>query len=110
MDIEYTSEFKRNLRQLAKRYRSIRQDIEPLIEHLKAGQTPGDQMPRVGYSVYKVRIKNSDSQRGKSGGYRVIYYRQTENKTILVTLYSKTDQSDIDSDTIQRIVKKHEEK
>ncbi len=34
MEIRYTSEFKRNIRQLAKKYRHIRSDIESVIEQL----------------------------------------------------------------------------
>ncbi|GBL15880.1 hypothetical protein MTo_03198 [Microcystis aeruginosa NIES-1211] len=30
-----------------------------------------------------------------SGGYRVIYYLQTQTAIVLITLYSKTDQTDI---------------
>jgi len=108
MEIEYTSEFRRNLRQLARRYRNIKKDIAPIIKELAEGKTPGDQIPRVGYTVYKVRVKNSDSQKGKSGGYRVIYYIQTETHITLVTLYSKLDQSDVSSEKIRQIVENNE--
>lgn len=106
--IEYTPEFKRNLRQLAKRYRQIRADIQPLLDSLEQGETPGDQIPGVSYEVFKVRIRNSDSGKGKSGGYRVIYQRKTEGVIVLVTLYSKTEQEDISSHEIRRIVLDYE--
>ena len=110
--IDYTSEFKRNLRQLSRRYRAIRQDIEPVIEQLKSGETPGNQVGGVGYTVYKVRVKNTDSAKGKSGGYRVIYYLRTEIRTesqiTLVTVYSKSDQSDIEHCRLQRILRDYE--
>jgi mRNA-degrading endonuclease RelE of RelBE toxin-antitoxin system len=32
-----TPRFKKDLSQLAKRYRSIRKDLEPLVEQLKSG-------------------------------------------------------------------------
>jgi mRNA-degrading endonuclease YafQ of YafQ-DinJ toxin-antitoxin module len=37
MQITYTSEFKRNVRQLVKKYRKIRFYIEPVIEQLQSG-------------------------------------------------------------------------
>lgn len=40
--VEVTAKFKRNLRILAKKYRSIRNDIQPIIEQLQAGELPGD--------------------------------------------------------------------
>jgi hypothetical protein len=45
--ISFTLEFKRNLRALAKRYRCIRSDIQPLIDKLLAGELPGNQVPGV---------------------------------------------------------------
>ncbi len=45
VNISFTFEFKRNLRALAKKYRSIRVDVQPLIDQLLAGELPGDQVP-----------------------------------------------------------------
>ncbi len=67
----FTSEFKRNIRRLSKKYRHVRQDVEPLIEQLLDGQTPGEQIPRVQYTVFKVRLPNSDSGKGKRAGCRL---------------------------------------
>ncbi len=78
IEITYSVAFKRQLRQLARRYRRIKSDLDPLITALQAGDTPGDQIAGTGYTLYKVRLKNSDNQKGKSGGYRVIYYLQTD--------------------------------
>ncbi len=102
--IEFTPEFKRNLRLLARKYRHIRSDVEPLLTKLQTGETPGDQVPGTGHLIFKVRVKNSDLQRGKSGGYRVIYYLVTEERIILVTMYSKTEQSDISVKQIRQII------
>ena len=74
LPVVYTPEFKRNLRQFAKKYRHIREDIAAIIDQLAAGGTPGDQITGVGYEVYKVRGPNSDARKSKSGGYRVIYH------------------------------------
>lgn len=100
----FTSEFKRNLRQLAKKYRRIQLDIQPLLTALEAGQTPGTPIPGVDVLVFKVRAQNSDSARGKSGGYRLIYQKTPEANIILITLYSKSEQSDISPPEIQSII------
>ena len=104
-EIVYTTEFKRHLRLLSRRYRSIKKDLVPIIEQIQQGEQPGDKIPGVGYQVYKVRIKNSDINKGKSAGYRMIYYLETEDKVILISLYSKSDQSDISPDKIIRVIK-----
>jgi mRNA-degrading endonuclease RelE of RelBE toxin-antitoxin system len=74
LQVTFTPEFKRNLRQLAKKYRQIKSDLQPVIDELTSGSKPGDQVPGVRYEVFKVRTKNSDALKGKSGGYRLIYY------------------------------------
>jgi mRNA-degrading endonuclease RelE of RelBE toxin-antitoxin system len=60
-EIVYTPEFKRNLRQLAKKYRHIKSDVQSVIEDLIQGRTPGDQIPGIRYQVFKARAKNSDA-------------------------------------------------
>jgi mRNA-degrading endonuclease RelE of RelBE toxin-antitoxin system len=107
--IEYTSEFKRNLRTLAKKYRFIRGDIQPFIDHIKSGQFIGKQVKGVGDIVYKARVKNSDIQKGKSAGYRVIYWIKTPQDIILITLYSKLDQADSSPQQIRRIIRQAEQ-
>ena len=104
IQILVTSELKRNLKILSKRYRHIRSDVQPIIDQLQSGEIVGDQIPKIPYTVFKVRIKNSDNQKGKSGGYRFIYYLKTSNKIILVTIYSKSDQQDVAITKIKQII------
>ena len=109
MDIRFSPEFKHNLRQLAKRYRSIRSDVESFTEQLLVGETPGDQIAGTGYTLYKVRLKNSDNNKGKSAGYRVVYYLQTADELALITIYSKSDQSDVSSDELRDFVNNYKD-
>lgn len=44
IQVEYTPEFKRNLRGLAKKHRHLRSDVEPVIAQLQAGEFVGDQV------------------------------------------------------------------
>ena len=104
-----TSRFKKDLRKLTKRYPSIRQDLTPLINQLLAGETPGDIISGVKYQVFKVRLKNSDIKKGKSAGYRVVYYLKSNINIILATIYSKSDQSDIQNNLIEQIIEKYEQ-
>jgi mRNA-degrading endonuclease RelE of RelBE toxin-antitoxin system len=96
--------FTQNTRRLKKKYRSILQDIEPTIAQLESGETPGDQVMGIGYPVFKVRVKNSDAQRGKSGGYRILYYLKTPDRILLLTLYSKSEQDDIAAEDLRKII------
>lgn len=107
--IVYTPEFKRNLRALAKKYRHIRSNVQPVIDKLEVGEVVGVQVPRTHYTIFKVRVRNSDIQKGKRSGYRMIYHLKTPTNIILVTIYSKLDQADISIVAIRRILKEFDE-
>lgn len=108
VQILLTPRFQQDLRKLAKRYRSIRKDLTPLIEQLQQGETPGDRISGNKYQVVKVRLKNSNIQKGKSAGYRVIYYLKTQTAITLVTIYSKSDLTDIPNKVIEEIIQTFE--
>jgi mRNA-degrading endonuclease RelE of RelBE toxin-antitoxin system len=110
IQVEVTATFNRNLRALAKKHRSIRKDIQPVIEQLQQGELPGDRISGVGYSVFKLRVRNSDTQKGKSGGYRLIYYVQTATGIILLTVYTKSEQVDIAAEDIRNIITEYEQR
>ena len=105
MAIYYSAAFKRQVKRLVQRYPKIRDDIQPTINALESGKTPGNRIQGTGCVLYKVRIKNTSAARGKSGGYRIIYYLQTANDVLLVTIYSKSEQSDITTSELLSIIK-----
>lgn len=104
--IFFSDEFKSRLRNLAKRYRSIRTDLQPLIDNLQAGNFIGDRISGIGYTVFKVRLKNSDLQKGKSSGYRVIYQLKDNTCIFMIVIYCKSDQTDISANQIREIINK----
>ncbi|MBH8564014.1 type II toxin-antitoxin system RelE/ParE family toxin [Nostoc sp. CENA67] len=95
--IDLTPEYKQNLRDLLKRYRNIRSDVQPIIEQLQQGNFVGDRIGSLGeeYVVYKVKVRNSNIQKGKSAGYRLIYQLESPTSILLLTIYSKSDREDI---------------
>jgi mRNA-degrading endonuclease RelE of RelBE toxin-antitoxin system len=102
--IIYTEELYRAAHRLQKRFPHILDDVEVLSDQLEKGEIPGDRIMGLPYRVFKARLRNTDARRGKSGGYRVIYYLETEEQTVLLTIYSKSDQSDIPTHVIRRII------
>ena len=105
IQVSFTTRFEKDTRRLGKRYRSIQADLQHLIQQLEAGELPGDQVPNLEHTVFKVRVKNSNLQKGKSGGYRVIYYLKTNVQIVLVTMYSKSDRSDITAAELEDILR-----
>ena len=107
LPVYFTPEFKRNLRHLAKKYRRIRDDIQPVLDELENGVKPGDQITGLEHEVFKVRVGNSDARKGKSGGYRIIYHVKPDEAIILITVYSKSEQADVAAAEIRRIIAAH---
>jgi mRNA-degrading endonuclease RelE of RelBE toxin-antitoxin system len=104
IQILFTSDFQVQLRRLNKRYRSLRADLQTLFDELQSGNCPGDRIPGTAYTVFKVRVKNSDIQKGKSAGYRAIYQVRDNICILLVTLYSKSDESTFPASEIREII------
>jgi len=106
VQIDLTPEYKRNLRELSKKYRNIRLDTQPIIEQFQGGNFIGDRIPGIGenYVILKVRVKNSDIQKGKSAGYRLIYQIESQASILLLTIYSKSEREDISPNEIQSIL------
>ncbi len=65
IQILLTPRFKKDLSQLAKRYRSIRKDLAPLSEQLQTGKIIGDRISGLNDQVFKARLKNTDIQKGE---------------------------------------------
>ena len=106
--VDKSIEFKKNIKKLEKKYRSIEEDLEPLIQQLESGETPGDRISGNKYPVYKVRVKNSDNKKGQSSGYRVIYYTITTDAILLTTIYSKSERANISNREIEDLIEQEE--
>jgi len=65
IQILFSDEFKDRLRSLAKRYRSIRTDLQPLIDDLQAGNFIGDQIQEQATLSSKFVSKTATSKRVK---------------------------------------------
>ena len=88
-----TPEFIKNLKSLSKKYKNIKKDILDLANKLENNPTLGTSL---GNNTFKIRVKNTDLNKGKSAGYRVITYCINELQEIsLVTIYSKSDKENI---------------
>ena len=106
--VEFTPLFVRFLKHLAKKYRNIQADLQPLIDRLERGETPGVRVKGVKPPTYKVRVKSGDISKGKSGGYRVIYYLRTADFIGLLAIYAKSERTDIRPQEIRRMIEDYE--
>jgi mRNA-degrading endonuclease RelE of RelBE toxin-antitoxin system len=99
--VGFSSMFIKRIKELKKKYPNVKKDADVLADILEQGATPGDRLQGMGdYVVYKTRIASRDMQRGKSGGFRVVYYLHTETHSILITIYAKAEQDDIETELV----------
>jgi len=94
--------FVRDVKKLKKKYKNILSDLEEFKNILL-------ETPNIGYSlghgIYKVRVKNSNKNQGKSGGYRVITCFIDKNDTIyLVKMYDKGEIESIKTSKLLEII------
>lgn len=70
------------------------ESIESLFDYLAMHPEQGDLIKGTG-GVRKLRWQSSKSNKGKSGGLRVLYHYTKEILVILITLYCKSEKEDI---------------
>ncbi len=91
-----TPEFKRNIKPLVKKYRTLKETITKLERDLIENPYLGESY---GQGIYKVRITNESKGKGKSGGFRVIYYHLTKTENgiamLLLSIFDKSARSTI---------------
>lgn len=105
MEIKVTDRFLRSLKRLRKKYFHISDDLLLLQNTLLANPQEGEAIPGFYNRVWKIRLASSDMTKGKSGGYRVIYYYMiSSNDIYLLDIYVKTEQEDIQASEINRIL------
>ncbi|MCY3917260.1 MAG: type II toxin-antitoxin system RelE/ParE family toxin [Chloroflexi bacterium] len=102
--VSYLPRFDKQLERLEQKYPKTTDVVLGLIDQIEVDQRPGQLVPRVGYTVYKVRLPNRAARRGKSGGFRIIYYVHSGDRVTLLTIYSKTDDTDISIAEIRTLV------
>jgi mRNA-degrading endonuclease RelE of RelBE toxin-antitoxin system len=93
-NIQLTNSFKRAVKKLKRRYPQIQDDIRDGVELLLQVPRLGVIIPNSG-GIRKVRLPNRDAKRGKSGGYRLLYYLEDDQSQALYLLfvYSKSDRA-----------------
>jgi mRNA-degrading endonuclease RelE of RelBE toxin-antitoxin system len=55
-------------------------------------------------NLYKVRIANSNKNRGKSAGYRIYYYAKIKLDIFLLCIYDKSEIATIDETILNQYI------
>ena len=102
-DISAIPNFKRELKKLAKKFPSLKDDFAKLIKSLEEDPEQGKTL---GNNCYKIRMAITSKGKGKSGGSRVITYVQVLQTTVyLLSIYDKSDKENISDKERKELLK-----
>ncbi len=101
-DVIATDPFRRKLKKLAKKHRSIKADLLSIIEELEENPKLGTP---IGKECYKIRLAISSKGKGKSGGGRLISYVRVVKETVyLLDIYDKSKQNTISDKELKLLI------
>ena len=104
MIIEYSDSFLKEAKKLSKKFKLIKPDLQDAVDEIKSKNDLGVYL---GFNLFKKRVKNTSIPTGKSGGFRIIIYKQVENKIVLISIYSKTEKENLSDEELSDIIKKY---
>lgn len=103
--IQTITSFDREYKRLAKKYRSLKEDIAELGADLTDNPLQGEPL---GKDCYKIRLKIKSKGKGKSGGARIITCVKVIAETvILVSIYDKSEREDIADGLLLELLQKN---
>lgn len=103
-NIVTSANFDKELKQLGKKYHSLKRDYELLLDSLEIDPKQGKPL---GKDCYKIRMAISSKGKGKSGGARVITCIKIVQETIyLLTIYDKSEKENISSEELAALLHK----
>ncbi len=105
--IFYSAEFARQIKHLAKKYKSLADDLLVLNDELLSNPMLGIDL---GNGIRKIRMSIKSKARGKSGGARVIsltaIISQNDTNVTLLTIYDKSEKDTISDKEIKSLIQK----
>lgn len=102
-EIIFTDEFAREVKRLAKKYRSMGADLARFQEELLENPMLGT---NIAPNLYKCRMAIASKGKGKSGGARIITYVLIHREQVfLIAIYDKSDTESLSNEAIISRVK-----
>lgn len=101
VEVIVTNTFSKNVKKISKKDKLLHKDLQYLYNLLQENPKSGIFL---GNNAYKIRLKNSSNNKGKSGGYRVISYLYKDDVIGLLTIYLKSEKENIFEDEIDSLI------
>ena len=105
-EVKITSYFASRYKRLVKKFSSLENDVDGLIEELIENPTHGTSLSN---GLYKIRLASKSKGGGKSGGFRIITYLVDESEKgtdiHLITMFDKSEEINIKKEALAKIIK-----
>lgn len=96
--------YKKAIKKLSKTYRNIDLDIKDFLKSINTKEDLGIELKS---NIFKVRVANSDKNKGKSAGYRLISYLAiVESELHLLYIYDKSKLVNVTEKEVDELVTK----
>ncbi len=102
MNFETTSLFDKQFKKLYKKYNLLKKDISYFVSDF---DDLHKQSTKIQQNLFKIRLANSNKNKGKSAGYRIYYYIKLEENIYLLTIYDKSAISMIDEKILINLIR-----
>lgn len=94
--------FDKQIKRLLKKYPSLKQDIIDFLDELEKNPIQGIEL---GKNCYKIRIKISSKNKGKSGGGRIITHIMISKEIVfLLAIYDKGEQDTLSDKELKELL------
>ena len=101
-NILLTKRFEKEIKRLAKKFPSLKQEFSELVNSLKSNPELGTS---IGNSCFKIRLSIASKGKGKSGGARVITYLYIKSETLyLLSIYDKSEKESISDKELKELL------
>lgn len=101
--VKTTADFDKSAKQIAKKHKYLKESLGKLIGELEKDPLIGTDL---GHGLYKIRLSIAGTNKGKSGGARVITCVVLVSSTVyLAEIYLKSDHETVDANLVLQRLK-----
>jgi len=101
VNFETVSRFDKEVKKLSKKYNLIKEDLNNFVVDF---DTIHKEATSIKNNLYKVRLSNSNKNKGKRAGYRIYYYLKINDTVYLLTIYDKSQIESINENTLNQYI------
>ncbi len=101
MNFETVQRFDKEVKKLSKKYNLIKEDLSNFVLNFN---TIHQEAASIKNNLYKVRLSNSNKNKGKRAGYRIYYYLKIDDTVYLLTIYDKSQIESINENILNQYI------